>query len=351
MSEEQEVEEPIVPLPPGVREKHGSWHHVAKHKWTKLCRISEGRARLYERLAEVIGACEDSVWYGIIAYLKYGMGELAEATQKHYRNDGLRMMHHFGHYRWEEVFPTHCKQFLFWCKEEGRATTGNREASFMSSVWEYAMGNGWALVNPWRGCRRNTERPSKVYVEHPVLVQELDRAPPELYALMGTAYLLTIRQTDLRLVTKAQRVRMRDGNGEKQVLQITESKTGKHNDHEITPTVALMLDKAAEHQESVAQGYEAAANRLDRLSQKRRAEVSRQRAAAVRAQPYIFLSKRGLRWTENGLQSALRRFAAAFQFRQLRPKGQTDAKGKSTTGHTGQMLEVYLRRRQLRAVK
>lgn len=350
MSEEEQPSE-SVPLPSGVHPKHGSWYFVRKRKWTKLCRIEEGRARLYECLAEVIGNCEDCVWYGIIAYLKYGMSKLAEATQKHYRNDGLRMMHHFGHYRWEEVFPTHCKQFLFWCEEEGRATTGNREASFMSSVWEYAMGKGWALFNPWRGMRRNTERPSKVYVEHPVLVKELDRAPPELYALMATAYLLTIRQTDLRLVTKAQRARVRDGNGEKQILQITESKTGKHNDHEVTPTVALMFDKAGEHAESVAKGYEAAAVRLEDLSQKRRAEVSRQRAAQVRAQPFIFLSKRGLPWTENGLQSALRRFDAAFQFRQLRPKGQTDAGGKSTTGHKGQMLEVYLRRRQLRAVK
>lgn len=350
MSEEEQSQE-SVPLPSGVREKHGSWHYVRKHKWTKLCRIDEGRARLYERLAEVIGNCEDSVWFGIIAYLKNGMGELAEATQKHYRNDGLRMMHHFGHYRWEEVLPTHCKQFLFWCVEEGRATTGNREASFMSSVWEYAMGKGWALFNPWRGCRRNKERPSKVYVEHPVLVKELDRAPPELYALMGIAYLLSIRQTDLRLAQKSQRVRVRDGNGERQILQVTESKTGKHNDHEVTPTVALMLDKAAEHQEAVAQRYETAAVRLDKLSQKRRAQVSRQRAAQVRSQPFIFLSERGLPWSESGLQSALRRFDAEFQFRQLRPKGQTDAKGKSTTGHTGQMLEVYLRRRQLRAVK
>lgn len=358
MSEEQTGEDDV-PLPPGVRPKHGSWHYVEKHKWTKLCRISEGRPRLYERVAEVVGACEDAVWHGIIMYLKHGMSKLAESTQTHYRADGLRMMHHFGHYRWHEVLPTHCKQFLVWCEEQDRGTTGNREASFMSSVWEYAMGKGWALVNPWRGVRRNLETPSKVYVEHPQLVAQLDRAPPELYALMGTAYLTTIRQTDLRLVKKAQRctaVVTIEENGreravEREVLRLTESKTGKHNDHEITPTVALMLQKAAEHQENVAKRYEASALKLESLSQARRAEISRQRAAQVRAQPYIFLSHRGMPWTESGLGSALQRFDAPFQFRQLRPKGQTDAQTKSTTGHKGQMLGVYIRRRQLRAVK
>lgn len=359
MSEEQTGEDESIPLPPGVRPKHGSWHYVEKHKWTKLCRISEGRARLYERVAEVVGACEDAVWYGIIMYIKHGMTKLAESTQRHYRADGLRMLHHFGHYRWHEVLPTHCKQFLVWSEEQNRGTTGNREASMMSSVWEYAMGKGWALVNPWRGVRRNTETPSRVYVEHQSLVSQLDRAPPELYALMGTAYLTTIRQTDLRLVKKAQRVLAvvtieengRERQVEREVLRLTESKTGKHNDHEITTTVAVMLRKAAEHQEAVAKRYEAAAERLVELSQRKRAAKSLARAAQVRAQPYIFLSNRGWPWTESGLASALQRFAAPFQFRQLRPKGQTDAQTKSTTGHKGQMLGVYIRRRQLRAVK
>lgn len=349
--EEQASDEAELPLPAGVREKHGSWHYVHKHKWTKLCRITEGRGRLYECLAELVGNCDDVVWFGIISYLKAGMAELAIATQKHYRNDGLRMLYHFGHFRWEEVLPTHCKQFLVWCKDNQRGTAGNREASMMSSVWEFAMGKGWALSNPWRGVRRNKERPSRVYVEHPTLVRELDRAPPELYALMGTAYLLTIRQTDLRLVTKAQRVSVRDGQRDRETLHITESKTGKHNEHEITPTVRYMLDKAAEHAEAVAMRYDLAAAQLVGLSQFARAEVSRARAAAVRAEPFIFLSRRGLPWTEHGLQSALRRFGAEFKFRQLRPKGQTDAQHKSTTGHSGQMLEVYIRRRRLAAVK
>lgn len=88
---------------------------------------------------------------------------------------------------------------------------------------------------------------------------------------MGIAYLHGIRQTDLRLV-KGEQITV--DHNRKPVLRIVESKTGKANEHEITPTVLLMLN--------------------------------------------------GLAWTEWGLQSALRRFDAGFQFRQPRPKAQTD---------------------------
>lgn len=337
------MQETQFPLPAGVREQHGSWHFVHKHKWTKLCRITEGRFRLYERMFEIGVIASDTVWYAIMAYLKDGMGDLAEETKLGYRGAGLRMLHHFGHYRLEEVEPTHCKQYLVWCKRNERATSGNREKAFMSSVWEYSMGEGWVSANPWRGIRRNKERPSRRYVEHATLSAEIDRAPPQLLPLFAVAYLQAIRQTDLRLAKKEQIL------GNK--LKVIESKTGKENEHEITPTVAKFLQMALEHAEAVALRYETAAAKLEAASQFRRAELSRQRAAAVRAQPYIFLTKRGLPWTKWGLASALRRFGAAFRFRDLRPKAQTDRPEKNILGHTGQMREVYTKKRKLAAVK
>lgn len=332
------------PLPPGVRPKHGSWHLVRKHKWTKLCRIEDGRAKLYARLIDELDGDEGAVWYGIMMYVTHGMATLAPSTQAKYRNCyAPSMLHHFGYRRFEEIESTHCKQFLKWCVEQKRSTVGNREKAFMSSVWEYAMGEGWAPTNPWRGVRRNKERPSRKYVEHHELVTELDRAPPELYALMGTAYLTGLRQTDLRLVQKSQVI--------DNLLKITESKTGKDNEHEITPTVRLMLAKADEHKEAVAQRYDDAADGLEENSEYGRAEKWRAKAKTVRGSPFIFLSRRGLPWTESGLASALQRFGAAFQFRQLRPKAQTDRPDKDILGHTGQMRERYHKKRKLSAVK
>lgn len=316
------------PLPAGVREKHGSWHWVVKHQWTKLCRVSEGRSGLYSALFVIAGATPGSVWHAILSYLRDGMGELAEATQKHYRNDGLRLLHHFGHLMLDEMEPTHIAQYLKWCRENGKATTGNREKAVLSSVFEFAMGEGWCASNPCRGVRRNKERPSSAYVEHADLVSDVNRAPPWLQPLFAIAYLNGIRQTDLRLVEKS--AITLEG------LKVTESKTGKLNTHKITPTVKMFLEMALEHQERVAIHWDSR---------------DPARAAAIRARPQIFLSERGLPWTESGLQSCLQRFGAAFNFRQLRPKAQTDAPKEDILGHTGQMRERYTRRRQLSAVK
>lgn len=306
------MQEAELPLPPGVREKHGAWHYVERHVWRKLCRITEGRTKLYIRLREVTGRPENAVWYAILSYLSGGMKELRPATQKHYRNTGMRMLHHFGHFRIDELLPTHAAQYLKWCRDQNRAVTGNREKAFMSSVYEYAMSEGTASYNPWRGVRRSKERPSKRYVEHAKLTEALDRAPPALQHLLAVAYLTGIRQTDLRLAKQSQIV------GDE--LAVDESKTGKHNDHEITPTVRVFLDAA----------------------------VARAKAAGS---DHIFVSATGVPWSEWGLQSALRRFGAGFRFRDLRPKAQTDRPDADVLGHTGQMRERYHKRRKLKAVK
>jgi hypothetical protein len=143
------------------------------------------------------------------------------------------------------------------------------------------MGKGWLTSNPCRGVRRNKERGSLKYVENKAFVEAMNRAPPEMYALYGTAYLLGIRQTDLVLAEESQITEVLGSDGRpKLVLRVTESKGGKLNEHEITPTVLLMLTKAKEHKESVAARYDAAAANLERLSQKRRAAASRAKAAA-----------------------------------------------------------------------
>lgn len=323
MPEDQEEK----PLPAGVREKHGSWHWVVKHKWTKLCRVSAGRAQLYLQLLEQAGPVPDSMWYLLLMYMKNGLDELAESTRVHYRNDILRLLHHFGHFQVVEIEPTHVAQFLEWCKENSRGTTGNRERAVLSSAFNYGMRKGWASYNPCVGVRRNKETPSTVYVEHSVLVNEVNRSPPWLMALYGVAYLLGIRQKDLRLVEKSAITH--------KGLLVTETKTGKQNTHEITPTVRYFLEMAIAHQETVALRHEKAGRQ--------------ERADEIRSHPQIFLSERGKPWSESGLQSCLQRFQPAFNFRQLRPKAETDKPG--TLGHTGQMRQVYTRRRQLSAVK
>lgn len=296
------------PLPPGVREKHGSWHLIRDGRSVKLCRVTEGRSVLYARLHELTEGIEGTAWHAILQYRDRGTTHLAAATQKAYRVMALRMLHHFGHWRLDDLEPTHCAQYLKWCRDENRAVTGNREKAFMSSVYEFAMAEGWATRNPWRGVRRSLERPAKEYVTHETLSAKIDEAPPELQALFGWAYLTGMRQTDCRFL---RRENIRGGR-----VEWTEHKTGKRNGMAVTPTMQFFLNLAAQHAGS---------------------------------SPFVFVSARGLPWSEWGLQSALRRFGAGFKFRSLRAKAGTD--GDGVLGHTGQLAEQYAKRRMLKAVK
>jgi integrase len=300
--------EVYTPLPPGVREKHGAWHLVTGDRSRKLCRVSDGRAALYDALHKHTGSAEGAVWHAILQYRDRGTTHLAAATQKAYRVMALRMLHHFGHWRLDDLEPTHCAQYLKWCRDEQRAVTGNREKAFMSSVYEFAMAEGWATRNPWRGVRRSLERPAREYVTHETLAATVDKAPPELQPLFGWAYLTGMRQTDCRLLRWEN---IRDGR-----VEWTEHKTGKRNGMAVTPTMRHFLALAA------------------------------QRAGGS---PFVFVSARGLPLSEWGLQSALRRFGAGFKFRSLRAKAGTDADG--VLGHTGQLAERYAKRRTLKAVK
>lgn len=99
-------------------------------------------------------------------------------------------------------------------------------------------------------------------------------------------------------------------------LVFIESKTGKPADYEITPTLAFFVNRA------LGRGGE-----------------------------FLFTSPRGLPWSEWGLQSAMRRLQPGFQFRQLRPKAQTDAPDRNVIGHMGQMRAVYTRGERRRPVK
>jgi hypothetical protein len=126
--------------------------------------------------------------------------------------------------------------------------------------------------------------------------------------LLAVAYLTGIRQTDLRL--------MRPENVRNGRLEFIESKTGKSADYELTPTLRFFIDRAL-----------------------------------ARGGSTLFTSPKGLPWSEWGLQSAMRRLKAGFQFRQLRHKAQTDAPDRNVIGHMGQMRVAYTRADRRRPVK
>jgi hypothetical protein len=155
------------------------------------------------------------------------------------------------------------------------------------------MRKGWLEFNPCHGVRRNKESPSKAYVSHGALTDAIDRANEDLQDLLAVAYLTGIRQTDLmRCCRQPFRV---TGCG------LSRARRGSRRSTRSRPRCGTSSPR-----------------------------LGTQGADAVRVPA-------GLPWSQWGLQSALRRLKMGFQFRQLRPKAQTDAQDRNVIGHIGQM--------------
>lgn len=298
-----------MPIPPGVRPKHGRYYVVRRGKWHPLTRIDAGEVALLEAYYELTQADPHNMAGVLLAFVNNGMGKLRAPTQKDYRRIVVtRLLPFCGHMPRNALKPSHVAQYLDRRETEGAAVAGNRERACLSSVCNYGMRKGWMDFNPCHGVRRNTERPSKVYVSHEALSAAIDRAPECVQDLLAVAYLTGIRQTDLMLMTPAA---VKNGR-----LRFIESKTGKPADYEITPTLSHFINRALR-----------------------------------RCGSHLFTSPTGLPWSQWGLQSALRRLNMGFQFRQLRPKAQTDAQDRNVIGHIGQMRMAYTRGEKRRPVK
>ncbi len=298
-----------MPLPPGVTTKNGRYYLVRRNKWHGLSRISEGEVALLEAYYELTHADPHNMAGVLLAFVKNGMTKLRPPTQRDYRRIVItRLIPFCGHMPRNSVKSTHIAQYLDRRETEGAAVAGNRERACFSSACNYGMRKGWLDFNPCHGVRRNTERPSKVYVSHDALTDAIDRAPECVQDLLAVAYLAGIRQTDLML--------MKPENVQGNRLRFIESKTGKPAEYEITPTLKFFIDRA--------------------LS---------------RSGEFLFTSPKGLPWSVWGLQSAMRRLKPGFQFRQLRPKAQTDAQDRNVIGHVGQMRMAYTRGEKRRPVK
>lgn len=298
--------------PPGVTQKHGRWYLIRRNRWHPLSRIDEGEVafwRAYYRLTQD----DPHTMAGVmLAYLEHGTAELTEGTRKKYEQAVLmRLIPYCGHFAPADLNASHVAQYLEARKKAGAAIAGNRERAALSSAINYAMRRGWMTSNPCHGVRRNRERPSTRYVEHAELSSAIDRAGEPLQDLLAVAYLTGIRQTDLRDLRRDQ---VRGG-----MLVIDESKTGKKREHEITPTVRVFLDRA----------------------------LARSAAAGA---AHVFVGPSGRPWSVWGLQSAMRRLAPGFRFRDLRPKAASDS-AENVLGHAAGMLRVYKRRDRLKAVK
>lgn len=291
----------------GVHAKNGSWYLVRRNKWTRLCRVAQGESALYEALARATETRPETL--GMIFPHYLAQAEIAAPTRREYARclNGI-LLHRFGHMKPDDLTSSDVAQYLESRKREGAPTGGNRERAALSSVYEFAMRQGWASHNPCRGVRRNRERPRQTLVTDEQLRDAMDRSPLHFQLVLGVGYLTGLRMTDL--------VKMTRGCIKDDGIHVTESKTGKKNLILWTPALRVLVQQALEH------------SKCDR----------------------VLTGRYGQPITPSSIASNMKRLGVPWSFRDLRSKAASDA-DHDVIGHRGQMLAVYQRARRLRPVR
>lgn len=270
-------------LPPNVRISHGRAYYVrkiaGKVRWTPLCRADDGEAAIRAAYEAILEAKPGNVADILGEWLKNGGKELRPRTRREYeRQITTKLEPTFGKMLPENVLPTHIAQYL----ERRKGPIGNREVATLSTVFNWAMRQGWVNENPCRGTRRNRETPRRRYVEDEEFLAALASTTPAFRRLMQAAYLTGLRQGDLRLLRKDQL--------SEKGIQLAESKRGKRLVISWSHELKALIDEAK------------AASKCD----------------------LVFANTRGKPWTEAAIQSARRRLGADFAFHDLRAKAESD---------------------------
>jgi hypothetical protein len=296
-------------LPPKVHEKNGRYYYVDRNVWNGLSRVDEGTPALYKALQQFTVGRPATYGHVMSRYVAEALPDLRPASRPEYERIIMgRLQHHFGAMVLNTLKPKHIAQYLELRKREGAPVGGNRERAVLGSIISWGMRFGWCEDNPCHGVRRNREKPSKVYVTDATYLAAFNRASEPLQDLIAVALLSGLRQTDLRIMPKTAVT----SNG----LELTQSKDGKERIIEWSDALRFFVKRALARSEG----------------------------------PWLFVGVRGKPWSVDGLQSAMRRLAPGFRFRELRAKAASDA-DHNVLGHDAQMLSRYVRAQRLKPVR
>lgn len=265
-------------------------------------------------------------------YLQDETPTKAELTQEDHRRQAKNLKAVFGKMPISAVKPLHISQYLKNCRQNSRPIQGNREVSFLSSVFTMAVEQGYIDDNPCKKVRRNKETPKDRYVTDEEFWAVKALAGERMAAIMDLAYLTAMREGDL--------LRLRLDALTPHGIQYQPRKTSRRSPQ----TLSIGWSPA----------LRATVKRLKKL---------RPPIAAMT----LITTRRGKTYTTSGLQSNFYKVVTKamnqgllterFSFYDIRAKALSDADdaGKDAqrlAGHaTPQMTEVYLRSRRVRKVE
>ena len=215
---------PKKPLPPRVSEKHGAWHLTydlpersaitgkPKQRSMIICRVSEGEAKLYERLAEIKGI---TIKPGgnFAARLKEFQAEylptLAHASRKEYARIYALAADDFQDFDTEQVKAKHIKDFvrLKFSTPRMQRDGKSRLSTFMRwcVVCDYAATNPCEFIEiKQMAPKRFDWTPAKWHaIRNALVIDKNGQAVPSgamMQCYIDLCFLLYQRNTDVRLL-------------------------------------------------------------------------------------------------------------------------------------------------------
>jgi hypothetical protein len=299
-------------LPDNVHIKHGRYYFVGqyegKRRWVALTRVSEGDAALYAAYAKLLRANTGTISAIMDRYIANGMEDLSERTKRDYRayiKRNLRGV--FGESMPSDIDSADIYEYLERRKADGAPIVANREVACLSSIFNYAIRRRLAKYNPCLGVQRNKEKPKNRYVRDDEFLKGFEAAEDYVQDLMAGIYLMGLRPGEARRLLRTQIT--------PKGIRWEESKTGNIKIIEWSHALQFFVTRATSRCESA----------------------------------YIFTNSRGMKWTEWGMHSALRRIRArvdgpTWTWHDLRAKAESDS--EEGMG----MLQLYKRMTRIKPV-
>ncbi|MEE9492203.1 MAG: tyrosine-type recombinase/integrase [Gammaproteobacteria bacterium] len=185
-------------LPQRMRFKNGAYYHVyyvdKKQLWHRLSRDYSEALRLWAEREGDEQREGTTVNHMIDRYLIEILPTLAIKTQSERNRQAVRLKSVYGSMRLGDVRPQHIARYL---DQRMAKVSANREITFLSSMYQYAMRWGWCILNPCTGIRRNTEKKRTRYITDKELQTLIDVADRPIAVIIEVAYLTGLRKSDL----------------------------------------------------------------------------------------------------------------------------------------------------------
>lgn len=312
-------------LPPRLHRKGRVYYYTpyenGKLRWVRL---SDSYPEALAKWAEYEGAHRSgsTVGHALDRYVIEILPKKAEATQREYRRQTVRLRRVFGATKLALVRPSHVAQYL---DQHDSPVLANREMAMLSSVYQEAIRWGWVESNPCRGVRRNTEKRRTRHITKKEVAQLGGHLDGQMQCIVDLVLLTALRKKDVLSI------RLSDLTDEGLLVQI--SKTGHAIIFEWTPSLRAVID---------------------------RARALRRKVGSM----YLFATRNGQPYTTSGFDSIwqrkLRRSGLIdFRFHDLRARALTDAKAQGGRDYaqaladheSGETTERYIRGREVRRVK